>query len=156
MNTLQLASPAFAEGQPIPAAYTGDGADRSPPLRWGTAPARTRSFALICEDPDAPGGTWAHWVLYDVAASAAELPEDLPKTGELPGGAKQGRNDFQRTGYGGPCPPPGPPHRYRFHLYALGVEVHLAPGATRAALRAAMKGHILAEGLLTGTYQRRR
>jgi Raf kinase inhibitor-like YbhB/YbcL family protein len=156
MNTLQLTSPAFAEGQTIPARYTCDDADVSPPLRWSAAPARTRSFAVVCDDPDAPGGSWVHWVLYNLAATTSELPEELPATETLLGGAVQGVNDFNRSGYGGPCPPPGRPHRYCFRLYALSIELKLPPHATKADLLAAMKGHVLAEAALTGTYQRRR
>jgi len=156
-NTLQIAlsSPAFAEGQPIPPQFTGQGRDISPPLRWTGLPAGTKSLALIADDPDAPVGTWVHWVLYDLPATVTELPEALPNTQYLSNGAKQGLNDFRRLGYGGPMPPPGKPHRYVFKLYALDTELGLQPGATRRQVEAAMQGHILAEGRLTGLYQRR-
>lgn len=154
--SLKLTSPAFAEGQPIPAKYTGDGPDVSPPLQWSGVPAGAKSLALICDDPDAPVGTWVHWVLYGLPASATELPENVPPQETLPSGARQGVNDFGRVGYGGPAPPPGKPHRYYFKLYALDTELNLKPKATKQELLRAMQGHILAEGQLMGTYQRRR
>jgi Raf kinase inhibitor-like YbhB/YbcL family protein len=153
---MKLTSPAFADGQPIPGKHTCDGADVSPPLRWSDAPPGTRSFALICDDPDAPVGTWVHWVIYNLAPTTAELPEKVAPTEQLPGGAKQGLNDFRRVGYGGPCPPPGRPHRYFLKLYALDTELALRPRATKADLVRAMGGHILAEAQLMGTYQRAR
>ena len=152
---LQLTSPAFTEGQPIPQKHTGQGRDASPPLKWTGAPPNTKSFALIADDPDAPVGTWTHWVLFDLPPTMTELAEDVPKTQFLPGGAKQGINDFRRLGYGGPMPPPGKPHRYFFKLYALDALLGLKPGATKPEVEAAMKGHILAEGQLMGTYQRK-
>lgn len=154
--SLKLTSPAFAEGQPIPANYTGDGPDVSPPLQWSGVPAGAKSLALICDDPDAPVGTWVHWVLYGLPASATELPENVPPHETLPSGARQGVNDFGRVGYGGPAPPPGKPHRYYFKLYALDTELNLKPKATKPELLRAMEGHILAQGQLMGTYQRRR
>ena len=152
---IQITSAAFADGQPIPAKYTGDGQDVSPPLRWTNAPANTRSFALIADDPDAPVGTWVHWVLYDLPATATELAENTPKSPQLPDGAKQGLNSGSRLGYGGPCPPPGKPHRYFFKLYALDTLLNLKPGVTKKDLLKAMEGHVLAEGQLMGTYQRK-
>lgn len=153
---MHLTSPAFAEGQSIPIDHTCDDDNVSPPLHWEAAPIRTKSFAVICDDPDAPAGTWVHWVLYNVAASTSALPEGLPTTETLPGGARQGLNDFSRPGYGGPCPPPGKPHRYFFKLYALDAELVLNPRPTKADLLRAMQGHLLAEASLMGTYQRRR
>jgi len=152
---IQISSTAFAEGQLIPEKHTGQGRDASPPLKWTGAPANTRSFALIADDPDAPVGTWVHWVLYDLPATTTELPEDTPKTQYLPSGAKQGINDFRRLGYGGPMPPPGKPHRYFFKLYALDKVLDLKPGLTKIDLLQAMEGHVLAEGQLMGTYQRK-
>jgi Raf kinase inhibitor-like YbhB/YbcL family protein len=152
--SIQLTSSAFSEGQPIPVKYTCDGSDVSPQLKWMNAPANTKSFALICDDPDAPMGTWVHWVLYNLLPTATELAEDTPKTQVLPG-AKQGITDFKRPGYGGPCPPPGKPHRYYFKLYALDTMLELRPGVTKKELLKAMEGHILAEGQLMGTYQRK-
>jgi len=152
---LQITSPAFSEGQPIPAKYSCEGNDASPPLKWTNAPANTKSFALIADDPDAPVGTWVHWVLYDLPPNATELPEDVAKTQFTSSGAKQGLNSWPRLGYGGPCPPPGKPHRYFFKLYALDTMLDLKPGATKKDVEAAMKGLILAEGQLMGTYQRK-
>jgi len=151
---LQLTTTAFAEGQPIPKRHAFDDQDISPALNWAGAPPATQSLALICDDPDAPMGTWVHWVIYDLPPTATGLAEGVAKTPALPDGSKQGVNDYQRTGYGGPCPPPGKPHRYFFKLYALDVRPDLKPGLTKADLVKAMAGHILAEGQLMGTYQR--
>ena len=152
---LSITSTAFSEWQPIPQKYTCQGSDISPPLKWTNAPAATRSFALIADDPDAPMGTWVHWVVYDLPANLGALPEDVAKTQFIPGNAKQGLNDFHRLGYGGPCPPSGKPHRYFFKLYALDRMLDLKPGATKKDLETAMKDHVLAEGQLMGTYQRK-
>ena len=152
---IQITSTAFSEGQPIPRKYTGEGSDISPPLAWTNAPANTKSFTLIADDPDAPMGTWVHWVLYDLPAGTNALPEDVAKTQYIAGNAKQGLNTWPRLGYGGPYPPPGKPHRYFFKLYALDRMLELKPGATKKDVEAAMKGHILAEGQLMGTYQRK-
>jgi Raf kinase inhibitor-like YbhB/YbcL family protein len=152
---LQITSTAFAEGQPIPQKYTCQGSDISPPLAWTNIPANVKSFALIMDDPDAPVGTWVHWVLYDLPATATQMPENTPKSQQLPNGAKQGLNTWPHLGYGGPCPPPGKPHRYFFKLYALDTMLNLKPGVTKKEVEAAMKGHVLAEGQLMGTYQRK-
>jgi hypothetical protein len=152
-NNMQIKSSAFKNGARIPAKHTCDGVDVSPPLEWGKLPAGTKYLALICDDPDAPMGTWVHWVLYDVPASAGGLPEKLPPLKEIADGTKQGMNDFRAIGYGGPCPPSGE-HRYFFKLYALDGPTGLKPGATKAQLLAAMKGHILAEAELMGKYKR--
>jgi hypothetical protein len=152
---LQLTSAAFTEGSPIPVKYTCDGQDVSPPLKWSGAPEGARSFALIADDPDAPAGTWVHWVLYNLPASAAELPEGVPTSESIAGGGKQGRNDFGRFGYGGPCPPRGNPHRYFFKLYALDTELNLPAHAAKPDVERAMRGHILAEEQLMGTYKRK-
>ena len=152
---LSLASTAFAEGKPIPQKYTCQGSDVSPPLAWANVPANTKSFVLIADDPDAPAGTWVHWVLFDLPSTATALPEDVAKTQYVAGNAKQGINDFHRLGYGGPCPPAGKPHRYFFKLYALDTMLDLKPGATKRDVEAAMNGHVLAEGQLIGTYQRK-
>jgi Raf kinase inhibitor-like YbhB/YbcL family protein len=151
---IQITSAAFADGEPIPAKYTCDGNDVSPPLQWTNAPANTKSFALIADDPDAPAGTWVHWVLYDLPADSSALPENVAKTQNLTGNAKQGVNDFRRVGYGGPCPPPGKPHRYFFKIYALDTLLALKPGATKKDLLKAMEGHVLAEGVLIGIFSR--
>jgi len=149
-----LSSAAFSGGGAIPKKYTCDAVDVSPPLAWTEPPAKTRAFALIVDDPDAPAGTWVHWVLFNLPAETRELAEGVPKKDELPGGARQGRNDFRRIGYGGPCPPPGPAHRYFFKLYALDAPLALTPGATKAEVEAAMRGHILAHAELMGRYKR--
>lgn len=152
--TLKMTSSAFESGGTIPKKFTCDGPDVSPELTWNDPPAGTRSFALIADDPDAPMGTWVHWVLYDLPAETRSLPEDTPKQEQLSSGARQGRNDFPRIGYGGPCPPPGKPHRYYFKLYALDAKLDLQPGATKAGVERAMQGHILAQGELMGRYGR--
>ncbi|MCX7590232.1 MAG: YbhB/YbcL family Raf kinase inhibitor-like protein [Kiritimatiellae bacterium] len=152
--TFKLASSAFAEGAAIPVKYTGDGPDISPPLTWTDPPAGTKSLVLICDDPDAPVGTWVHWVLYDIPPTTRSLAEGIPTIGTVPGVGKQGKNDFRRLGYGGPAPPPGKPHRYFFKLYAVDVETGLAPGATKTEVLKAIEGHILAETRLMGTYKR--
>jgi len=155
---LAISSKAFASGGPIPARHTCDGEDVSPELSWTEPPAGTRSFVLIVDDPDAPMGTWVHWVLYDLPAETRSLPEGLPKkeTLDKPAGAKQGRNDFGRIGWGGPCPPAGKPHRYFFRLYALDRSLGLAAGATRPEVDRAMAGHVLAQAETYGTYARKR
>jgi len=149
-----LHSSAFTHGGETPKKFTCLGEDVSPALRWGEPPPGTQSLALIVDDPDAPAGAWVHWVLFDLPASARELPENVPKENELPGGARQGRNDFRKIGYGGPCPPAGPAHRYFFKLYALDRKPDLAAGTTKAAVEKAMTGHILAHAELMGKYRR--
>jgi len=151
---LHLISPDFSDGEVIPKKFTCDAQDVSPKLEWKGPPANTESFALIMDDPDAPGGTWVHWVLYDVPADAREFPERLPSQEQLASGARQGRNDFGKIGYGGPCPPPGKPHRYFFKLYALDTKLNLKPGATKADLERTMKSHIVAHSELVGKYGR--
>jgi Raf kinase inhibitor-like YbhB/YbcL family protein len=152
--SFEVTSTAFKAGETIPRQYAGDGADQSPPLRWPEPPSGTKSLALICDDPDAPRGTWVHWVLFNLPAQARELEEGVPTTEMLGTAAKQGKNDFGNMGYGGPAPPKGKPHRYFFKLYALDIALDLPTGATKAELEKAMKGHILAEGRLMGTYKR--
>ncbi|HET8760766.1 MAG TPA: YbhB/YbcL family Raf kinase inhibitor-like protein [Nitrospiria bacterium] len=149
-----LTSPVIGPGQVIPKKYTCDGPDVSLPLAWSDPPAGTRSLALIADDPDAPVGDWVHWVLYDLPAHVRELPEGVPRDNTLPDGSKQGKNDFGRLGYGGPCPPPGRPHRYVFTLYAVDRQLGLAPGATKAQLLNALKGHILGEAQWVARYGR--
>jgi Raf kinase inhibitor-like YbhB/YbcL family protein len=151
---VQLKSSAFEGGADIPSRFTCDGANISPALHWSAPPKDTRSFALVMDDPDAPGRTWVHWLIYDLPPGARELPEWVPPDARLASGAQQGRNDFRRPGYGGPCPPPGPAHRYFFKLYALDTTLDLGDGAKRAQLERAMRGHILAEAELMGRYQR--
>lgn len=148
-----IKSPTFVPGGKIPGKYTCDGMDISPPLTWTSGPEGTKTFALICDDPDAPMGTWVHWVLFNLPADITEFRENVPPERELESGAKQGMNDFRKIGYGGPCPPGGV-HRYFFKLYALDTEINLEAGATKAELLKAMEGHILAEGQLMGRYER--
>jgi len=151
---LQISSTAFSGGEMIPKKFTCDGPDVSPQLSWTDAPAATQSFALIMDDPDAPVGTWVHWVLYNLPANTKELPEGVEKQEQLASGALQGRNDFRKIGYGGPCPPAGKPHRYFFKLYALDTKPSLNAGATKADLERAMKGHIVGQTELMGRYGR--
>lgn len=158
MAELMMSSAAFEAYEPIPREYTCDGADSSPPLRWEGQPARVESYVVICDDPDAPGGTWVHWVIYNIPGSATELPENIAPVDTLvdPTGAEQGVNDFQKVGYGGPCPPRGHgPHRYHFRLYALDTRLQLPPRATKPEVLAQMRGHVLARTELVGTYERR-
>ncbi len=150
---LSLTSTAFAEGDKIPVQYTGDGADVSPALAWDNVPEGTVSFAVILDDPDAPGGSWVHWVLFDLPADARELAENQPKSGELANGARQGTNGWGSIGYDGPSPPNGQTHTYPFVLYALDITLGLGTGASMADVLAAMEGHILGEVTLTGNYQ---
>jgi len=150
---LKLTSTAFSEGGIIPKQYTCDGRDVSPPLSWSGVPATARTVVLICDDPDAPAGTWVHWVLFNLPASTTDLPEHVPALKTLPNGARQGTNDFRRIGYGGPCPPGGT-HRYYFKLYALDLVLPLDAGSSKAQVLKAMEGHVLAEGQLMGRYKR--
>jgi Raf kinase inhibitor-like YbhB/YbcL family protein len=152
--SIELTSSAFKEGQAIPKKYTADGENKSPPLRWTAPPEGTKTFALVCEDPDAPRGTWVHWVVFNLPASLRELKEGVPAKEEIANGARQGKNDSGEVGFGGPGPPKGKAHRYFFKLYALDAAIDLPAGTTRDELFAAMKSHVLAEGKLMGTYQR--
>jgi Raf kinase inhibitor-like YbhB/YbcL family protein len=149
-----ITATAFEDGGEIPAAYSCDGQDKSPELNWMNVPEGTQSFALILDDPDAPGGTFTHWVIFNIPAGATGLVENSAKIGELPDGSLQGKNGFGAIGYGGPCPPSGSSHRYYFTLYALDTPLVLASGATKAQVMAAMEGHVLAEAELMGNYQR--
>jgi len=150
----ELISSAFKQSQGIPKEYTCDGADISVPLSWTGAPEPTKAFALIVDDPDAPRGTWVHWVLYDIPADLRALSAGIGHEQSLQNGSKQGKNDFGKVGYGGPCPPAGPAHRYFFKLYALDQATGLQPNVTKQRLVDAMKGHVLAETQLIGTYKR--
>lgn len=152
---IKITSSAFTHGGLIPAKYTCDGADISPPLKWDAVPEATQGIALICDDPDAPMGTWVHWVLYNLPPETKELSENFPQDETLPDGTRQGVSDFGKTGYGGPCPPGGT-HRYYFKIYALDKKLDIEPIADKAALLKAMKDHILAQGQLMGKYKRQR
>jgi len=149
-----LRSPDFANGANIPRAFTCEGEDRSPALEWSDAPPGTKTFALIADDPDAPSGTWVHWVIYNIPGSARSLTAGVEKKEQLADGSRQGRNDSRKTGYNGPCPPPGKAHRYFFKLYALSVELTLTPGASKSDVEHAMEGHVLARTEWMGRYQR--
>jgi len=153
-----LRSKAFMPGGTIPIRYTCDDADVSPPLNWTAPPRGTKSLVLLMEDPDAPGGAWVHWLIYDLPASTRRLPEKMARLASLPSGAKQGASwgvdSFERTGYCGPCPPPGVPHHYVFRLFALAVTLGLPPRATKAQVVEAMKGRIIGRADLVGLFGR--
>lgn len=151
---MRLSSSAFVDGGEIPRRCTRFGADVSPRLEWRDPPPETEALALVVEDPDAPGGTWLHWIVLDIPAAERRLPQAVPRVQNLPGGAKQGRNDYGHVGYGGPCPPAGPAHRYVFRIFALDTPLRLSPRARRATLRAALDGHKLAEAQLVGRFAR--
>ncbi len=153
-GVMQITSSAFRNGETIPKKHTGDGPDVSPPLEWTGAPPAAKSFAVICDDPDAPMGTWVHWIIWNIPPSATGLPEGVPKNRDLPDGSRQGRTDFKRIGYNGPAPPPGPAHRYFFKVFALDTEIALTAGADKAELVKAMENHILAQAELMGRYKR--
>lgn len=151
---LYISSPIFKDGEAIPKKYTRDGEDVSPPLVWGGAPEGTKSYTLIMDDPDAPLRVFTHWVIFNLPAEIDDLPEDVPKQKALENGGAQGMNDFGAIGYGGPSPPRGKPHRYRFHLYALDTLLKLEAGASKQELLDAMEGHVLAEAEIVGIYSR--
>lgn len=152
-SEVKLTSTAFKEGEAIPRGYTCDGANVSPPLEWTGVPKIAKTIAIIADDPDAPTGNWVHWVLYNLPAAGLGLIENTPQTETLNGGGAQGKNDFGKIGYGGPCPPSGT-HRYFFKFYALDSELPLKPGATKADVEKAMEGHTVAQAQLMGTYRR--
>jgi Raf kinase inhibitor-like YbhB/YbcL family protein len=149
-----LSSSDFENGSTIPKNFTCDGADVSPELSWSDAPKETQSFALIADDPDAPVGTWTHWVIYNLAADTKSTPQNVNKIDQLPDGVMQGRNDFRKIGYGGPCPPTGKPHRYFFRLYALDTKLNLKAGASRQEVEQAMNRHVVGQAELMGKYGR--
>lgn len=152
--TFAISSSSFPNGGEIPKKFTCDGADVSPTLSWANPPRGTQSYALIADDPDAPVGTWTHWVVFDLPPQTASLSEGVAKVDEVPGGGRQGRNDFRKIGYGGPCPPPGKRHRYFFKLYALDKMLNLKPGSSKQEVEQAIQGHIVGKAELMGTYQR--
>lgn len=152
---MKLESSVFANNALIPAKYTCDGSDISPPLIWDEVPTETQSIVLIVDDPDAPRRTFVHWVVYDIPATVRQLPEQIPPVKTLPNGGVQGKNDFGNLGYGGPCPPSGT-HRYFFKLYTLDRKLGLAAGATKNQILAAMESHVLDKTELIGLYQRQR
>ena len=152
--TIKVTSPAFEEGSMIPSMYTADGENVSPPLKWEGVPLAAKSVALISDDPDAPMGTWVHWVMWNIPAELKELAENVPPDEDLPDGSRQGVTDFRRHGYGGPAPPSGT-HRYYFRIYALDTRLDLPSNSTKTDVLKKMKGHVLAEGQLMGKYKRR-
>ncbi len=152
---IKITSSAFEDGGLIPLKYTCDGEDISPPLQWDPVPDGTASIAVICDDPDAPMGTWVHWVLFNLPADTKELAENFPDDETVPDGTRQGITDFGSTGYGGPCPPSGT-HRYFFKIYALDKKIELATIADKAKLLEAMEGHIIGQGQLLGKYKRQK
>ena len=154
--SMELKSDAFKMNDDIPQKYTCDGDDISPPLAWSDLPDGTKSLALITDDPDAPMGTWVHWVIYNLQPDLSGLEENIPKTDRLQNGALQGVTDFRRVGYGGPCPPPGKPHRYYFKLYALDQILDLPPKATKDQLLKEIQNHVLANTEFVGLYGRGR
>ena len=150
---MQITSSAFTEGSMIPGKYTCDGQDISPPLEWKIAPVGIKSFTLISDDPDAPVGTWVHWVAYNIPSNTTKLDENVKPEKEFKNGMRQGSNSWPKIGYGGPCPPSGT-HRYYFKLYALDVVLDIKPGATKEQVLQLMKGHVIAEAQLMGKYKR--
>ncbi len=154
LSGFSLRAEAFNPGADIPRKFSCQGSDTSPALVWTDPPPATQSLVLIVDDPDAPAGTWVHWVLYDLPSSTRRLDEALPPTADVAGGGRQGANDFGKTGYGGPCPPPGKAHRYFFKLYALDSRLNLRAGATKPDVEQAMKGHVLAKAEVMGRYRR--
>ena len=152
--SLSISSSAFNEGDRIPDKYTCEGEDISPQLIWSDTPEGTKSFTLICDDPDAPMGTWDHWLIYNIPADSEGLSEAVPTDESLTDGSKQGLNSWEKKSYGGPCPPPGDPHRYFFKLYALDTMLTLTGDADKSTLENAMQEHILAEAQLMGTFSR--
>jgi Raf kinase inhibitor-like YbhB/YbcL family protein len=149
---IKLTSFAFADSQPVPRQYTCNGINISPPLEWTGIPKSAKTIAIVADDPDAPGGTWVHWVIYNLPADTIGMVENLPTTEDLKGGGFQGTNDFEKIGYGGPCPPSGT-HRYFFKIYSLDTELPLKAGATKVEVEKAMAGHVVAQGQLMGTYR---
>lgn len=149
-----ISSPSFSNGGDIAKKFTCDAADLSPQLTWNEPPTGTKTFALLVDDPDAPVGNWNHWTMWNLPPNLRGLPEDVKKEASLPDGSLQGRNDFRKTGYNGPCPPPGKPHRYFFKLFALDAKLDLKSGEGKKGLEAAMKGHILAQAEWMGKYGR--
>lgn len=151
---LKVSSPRWKPGETIPKKFTGDGADVSPPLLFEEVPTGTKAFVLICDDPDAPVGTWVHWVIYDLPGTSKGLPEGVPKDASLPDGSRQGRNSWKNLGYGGPSPPPGRPHRYFFRLYALREPLGAAPGLSAKEAEAAARTKAIESAEFMGTYGR--
>lgn len=151
---MQISSPAFGDGQPIPKMYTADGSNISPPLLWKFVPKHAKKLVLVCDDPDAPGGDFVHWVVYDLLPQSEGITEGTARDRDLPDGSRQGTNSFGKVGYMGPSPPAGKPHRYIFRLYAVDQRLHLPARASRDTVMCKIQGHILAEAKWMGTYSR--
>lgn len=151
---INLMSDVFEEGDRIPIKHTCDDTNISPPLRWSTLPERTISFAVLCEDPDAPAGIWTHWIIFNIPPNVMELPAGIKNEEKLENGIVQGVNDFGYTGFGGPCPPDGAEHRYYFRIYALDTTLNPGPGAKRKEFLKALNENVLDEGHLMGIYGR--
>ncbi|MFP4498570.1 MAG: YbhB/YbcL family Raf kinase inhibitor-like protein [Vulcanimicrobiota bacterium] len=154
MNQLSLSSPSFDEGDKIPRRFTGDGENVSPPLEWENIPEDTESLVLICDDPDAPGGRWVHWVLYNIPPARTHIEENIPLKDQLSDGSMHAKNSWERTNYIGPSPPPGPEHRYFFKLFALDKTIQLSPGASVKEIESEMADHILGKAELMVVYGR--
>ncbi|HEC88492.1 MAG TPA: YbhB/YbcL family Raf kinase inhibitor-like protein [Thermoplasmata archaeon] len=150
-----IESPAFREGDVIPVKYTCDGEDMSPPLKWRDVPSNAKSIAIICEDPDAPLIKWIHWIIYNIPPEIGELNENIPKKEEIEGGIRQGKNSWNKFGYGGPCPPGKKPHRYYFRMYALDIKINVQQPLKKRNLLKLMEGHIIEEAELMGKYSRK-
>lgn len=153
--TIKISSKSFTSGGTIPKDYTADGKDISPELSWSSPPKGTKSFALTCEDPDAPAGTWFHWIVFNIPADTQNLKSNMSKKPKLKNGVIQGSNDFRKSGYNGPSPPKGPAHHYNFKLFALDSKLKLKPGCTKQQFYKAIKDKVLGQGVVTGIYQRK-
>lgn len=153
-GSIKMTSSSIQEGARIAKRYSGDGEDLSPALKWSAGPAKTKSYAVTCCDPDAPGGVWWHWIVFNIKPNTSEFGENVPKLAKLAQGVMQGRNDFGKTGYNGPSPPPGKLHHYVFTVYALDNELALSGNCSKEEFQKALQGHILDQGQITGTYQR--
>ena len=154
VSSMKVSSQSFTNGDTIPKEFTADGIDVSPPLKWSKAPEGTRSLALTCEDPDAPRGTWFHWIIFNMPSDKTSLEKDIKKNPKLTEGTVQGTNDFRKIGYNGPSPPKGPKHHYNFKVFALKKKLDLKPGCSKLQFYKAIQGNVLGKGVLTGTYQR--
>jgi Raf kinase inhibitor-like YbhB/YbcL family protein len=154
MAEISITTNAFGQGERIPEPYTCNGQNISPPLTWEKIPAGTKSIAVIVDDPDAPRGSFTHWLIYNLPPDARGLAEQIPKERHLPDGSIQGMNDFGRIGYAGPCPPPGRHHRFTITVFAIDIMVDPREAETQAAFRKAIQGHTLAKGELMGIYGR--
>jgi len=154
VEILTVTSKTVTDGKPVPTNHTGDGKDASPALSWSKVPATAKSIAITCEDPDAPGGTWFHWILFNLPPGTTSLKEGLEKKPTLPDGSGQGTNDFGKVGYNGPAPPKGAEHHYHYKIFALDNKLNLKPGCDKKQFYEALSGHVVGRGKLTGLYKR--